>query len=265
MNESDQLQQYPASPPPAPPAPPLSLSYALPGAIHPYVSPRARANWTVGLLAVWVVLTTISLVSSVWQLQLLNRMEAEEEVTQEEISANDLRESAIGLAQLPLYFATVVVYLMWLFRVRKNLEPLGAHGAQYAPGWSIGAWFVPILNLFRPYQIVQEICKGSGPRQNASSGDMGWQFEPNSSAVGWWWFAWIVSLILNRISTRLSMRADEVDELIGATQVNIAAAAGSIVAALLCIAVVRLITARQEQTVAVPVASSAAAPYVPPV
>ena len=30
-------------------------------------------------------------------------------------------------------------------------------------GWAIGPWFVPILNLFRPWQIAVETWEGSDP------------------------------------------------------------------------------------------------------
>jgi hypothetical protein len=246
---------------------PPALGYAMPGAvqIQPYRSARPRANWVVGLLAFWIVLGLISLLSSFMQLQLLNRVEAGEEISTEEANANDTREAVIGIAQIGLYVATVVVYLMWLHRARKNLEPLGALGAQYSPGWSIGAWFVPILNLFRPYQIVQEVYKGSAPRDGGSSSNASWQFQPGSHLVGWWWAAWIVSSLIDRVSFRVGLRADELSEYIQSTQLDIASLLFGMGAALLCMGVVRTITARQEQTAEVPAMPYVSSPVAPPI
>ncbi len=135
---NDPQQQQPISlpvPPPPAPLPPSvgalptavpTLGYALPGSIEPYASARGRANWAVGILTAWIVVSLLSLLSGYWQLGLLHRIEAGDEIMQEEVSANDLREAAVSWVGVALYIASVVVFLMWLHRARKNLEPLGA-------------------------------------------------------------------------------------------------------------------------------------------
>jgi hypothetical protein len=260
--EINDPRQQPISAPP-PPLPPIAalphavptLGYALPGSIEPFSSARSRANWVVGLLTAWILVNLLSLLSGYWQLGLLHRIEAGDELTQEEVSANDLREAAVSWVAVAVYLATVVAFLMWLHRARKNLEPLGALGAQYSSGWAIGAWFLPILNLFRPYQIAQEIYRGSGLNHTSSA----WHAGPGSALIGWWWTAWIISGIIDNVSFSLSRKTQEVPALISATSSAMVASVAGIVAALLCIGVVQQITARQEETVAMPDPSAVSA------
>lgn len=50
-------------------------------------------------------------------------------------------------------------------------------------GWTIGGWLVPVLNLFRPKQIANDLWR---------AGDV--QGGPDVSAlVTWWWLTFLVS------------------------------------------------------------------------
>ena len=48
---------------------------------------------------------------------------------------------------------------------------------RYAPGWAIGAWFVPFLNLVRPVQIVNDVRRLGAPDR----------LRDSRALVGWWW------------------------------------------------------------------------------
>ena len=51
-----------------------------------------------------------------------------------------------------------VAFLVWFHRAYVNLSI--AHGTtMYAPGWAIGVWFIPVLNLWRPYFMTSELCQ----------------------------------------------------------------------------------------------------------
>jgi hypothetical protein len=105
------------------------------------------------------------------------------------------------LGTLCLEIITAVIYLVWIFRVYKNLPALGAGPLAATPGWAVGHYFVPILNLFRPYQTMKEIWQLSAP-SDAQRGA--------TALVGWWWTGWIVCLFVGRLSDQLA-RSDSVD------------------------------------------------------
>ena len=56
-----------------------------------------------------------------------------------------------------LFFATGVSFCYWLWSARVNLPHLIHARIRFAPSWTIGGWFVPPLNLLRPYQVLDEV------------------------------------------------------------------------------------------------------------
>src|SRR5262245_14862724 len=45
---------------------------------------------------------------------------------------------------------TAVVFIVWLYRARRNLAIWGILGLGWGPGWAIGGWFIPLANLLIP-------------------------------------------------------------------------------------------------------------------
>lgn len=80
--------------------------------------------------------------------------------------------------------------IKWLnacYRYAK--EVIGATGFKQA-GWTITAWITPIFNLFKPYQIINEIYKAGAPNY-AIPDD--WKKESGSSLLLTWWIVWVVT------------------------------------------------------------------------
>ena len=118
----------------------------------------------------------------------------------------------IGFIQIAIYIATGFLFLKWIHRANHNVRALGASGLQFTPGWSIGYYFIPIYNLWKPYQAMKEIWKSSKNPAN-------WADETANPILSWWWFFWIVSGLVGNLSFRLSMRAEEISELLVANVV----------------------------------------------
>lgn len=65
--------------------------------------------------------------------------------------------------------AAVVVFFVWLYRAARNVRALGRVGLEYSPGMCLGCWFIPIANLFMPYQAVSQIAVASDPEGRGTS------------------------------------------------------------------------------------------------
>lgn len=50
-----------------------------------------------------------------------------------------------------------VFFILWMARSYYNLHRAGLPYLRYSAGWSVGAWFVPLMNFVRPYSIMKEI------------------------------------------------------------------------------------------------------------
>jgi Domain of unknown function (DUF4328) len=85
-------------------------------------------------------------------------------VTQQELDDNDVRQGLVAAADFILVTATAVFFLLWFYRAYRTLTSLGVSCLRWGYGWAIGGWFVPILSLWRPKQIANDIWRESAPR-----------------------------------------------------------------------------------------------------
>ena len=208
-----------------------------------FVSGSSRATAAVILLGITAALDLVAVGSDLAQIELLSRIEAGAGVTVAEVETNDDRQAAIGLIQIAVLIATAIAFLMWLHRVRRNLTALGAKGLRFSPGWSVGWWFVPIMNVFRPFQIVNETWQASDP---GAAGD-DWPSARYAPLIGGWWVLFLISGFVGNYATRMVMRGDTASELIAASWVYVGSEGLAIPAAILAILLVRGINRRQEE------------------
>ncbi|PTE09573.1 DUF4328 domain-containing protein [Mesorhizobium helmanticense] len=197
-------------------------------------------TWVVRLLWIGILVDTIAVLSGLSELWLLSDIESGSYDYDLAAAANrnDLRQGAIGIIQLVLYVAQAVTILAWIRLANKNIRLLGAKDMEFTPGWAIGWYFIPIANLWKPYQAMSEIWR-------ASSGSPDWKSDETSGSLPGWWFAWLVANVLGRLSFKLTMNAEELPELKNASIALTAADVAGIVLSLLFLEVVKEIYRRQ--------------------
>ncbi|WRZ92117.1 DUF4328 domain-containing protein [Streptomyces sp. NBC_01007] len=81
-----------------------------------------------------------------------------------------------------LMFLAVVLFLVWLARSRRNAQLLSPRSSVPTPGWTIGAWFVPLVNLVAPRRLVLDIGRASSTS---------WEEKRDTTLVNLWWAAWV--------------------------------------------------------------------------
>ena len=73
-----------------------------------------------------------------------------------------------GLA-VPLYFAApvagAVAFILWFYRVHRNLRPLGKHDLEYSPGWAIRRMVHPDRQSLHPLPDHVRGLEGSDPER----------------------------------------------------------------------------------------------------
>lgn len=144
----------------------------------------------------------------------------------------DLHQGIIGILFLIVFILSVVAYGRFQYRAMKNLHALGAAGVVTSPGWSVGYFFVPIVNLWKPFGAVCQIWRGT--------------FDPENGAarvpaiIGWWWAFWLITNFIDNASFRLTLKSgafgDEImgiDAYMAALAFDIASSIFAIVAAIL--------------------------------
>ena len=100
----------------------------------------------------------------------------------------------LALVNLIVMIVTFVVVGRWIYRASVNAHATGAE-MTITPGWAVGWYFVPIANLFKPFQAMKEIWLASHYQP---------LYETAPPLLSAWWALWIVSNVLGNISFRLS-------------------------------------------------------------
>ncbi|WP_086608965.1 DUF4328 domain-containing protein [Erythrobacter donghaensis] len=139
-----------------------------------------------------------------------------------------------------VFVVSVIVVAMWIHRAHANLHEAGLPGLETSPGWAVGWFFVPIANLFKPFQAMRELWHESHQSADSFSSD-----APGTLTL--WWGLWIVGNILGNISMRLGMAADA-GNLQVATILGIGSSICTIGAAWQLIQIITAITAAQLDT-----------------
>lgn len=160
---------------------------------------------------------------------------------------SDQRTALAGVLEGATLVVTGIAFLIWFFRAYANLPALGATHLRYRTGWAVGAWFIPVLSWFQPKRIANDIWRGSEPDANPDS-EPNW-VAPVSPLPHWWWAALLTSGFLGQ-AARLTWRSGTASGLLGSSEVDIASAVASCVAAVLAVTIVHRTTARQEQRAA---------------
>src|SRR4051812_36172180 len=133
------------------------------GGIQPqnYVAPVWRTRIALALLG-------LNLLFAALQMVLLVAMQAG--VIGPDIAATvDNLSELLVYAIMLNYFVAGIAFIVWFYRIHKNAIALGAQGFTSAPGWAAGGWFVPVANLYVPYQMVSETWKATDPNDYVRS------------------------------------------------------------------------------------------------
>ena len=73
-----------------------------------------------------------------------------------------------------------LLLLTWIHRANYNARHLGSRGMRFSPGWSVGWFFIPVLNIWKPYQVLKELWKTSIDPQY-------WKSQKGPSILPWLW------------------------------------------------------------------------------
>jgi hypothetical protein len=201
-----------------------------------------RARITRALLVTTVAVGAMSLYFSFEERGLLLALQRGEEVDPTTADETDRRVAVVGIAQIAMLVVTGIAWLSWLHRAYDNLRLVGSRTTQFTPGWAVGYWLIPIVNLFRPYQIMRELWLRS-ENGNILSSLTGARAVP---IVAWWWGAWLVAGIVGRLLRRMATRAETVEELFRMIHVAILADLLAIASAILAYYVLSRIAASQD-------------------
>jgi len=179
-----------------------------------YKNPKKISVILLVCLGLNFILDLLSLWSNYSEYNLLVYIDKGAFVSDEDANSNDIRQAIVGISQILLYIVTVVFFCIWIHRIVNNAHSFANSMLRYTPGWAVGYFFIPILNLFRPYQALNQASQVF--IDNETEGKRKVLFPL-------WWTFWIITNIVDRIVFKIIMRAEELDELIDASLISMGA------------------------------------------
>jgi len=196
------------------------------------------------LLGISLLLDLVATLSDLDMLGFLQDAQQGRFGSPQEADQLDSRQTLIGLGQLAMILATGVLFVIWFRRAYRNLGSLGVSWLRFKPGWAVGSWFVPLLGVVRPKEIANDIWRASDPDQPRTMDGpaLGARVSP---VIDMWWATVLIAGAFARGS--LSEPGSDLEALISHARSLLATDLISAVSALLAIAVVHMITARQHQ------------------
>lgn len=173
----------------------------------------------IAMLFVYIVMAfdVISIFSDYLQYNLLIAASEGEIINEDEVLFNDLRQQLIAVVYLLMIITSGILFILWFRRAYYNLHQKTEY-LSYSEGWAAGSWFVPVLCLFRPFQIMKELYVETD--KILSNRLMGYQAKINTWILGSWWALWIINNFLGNIIFRTSINMETIEGIMTNTELS---------------------------------------------
>ncbi|MFF6886560.1 DUF4328 domain-containing protein [Streptomyces sp. NPDC012421] len=196
-------------------------------------NPNGLAYAVMALLGVDIFLFLLSAVTEAWFL-------ADPLAAAEAYLSAETGLSMLAVLAACVSVATGVVFIVWFHRVRQNAGAFAPDSQTRTPGWAIGAWFIPLANLWIPRQIAVEVWRASRQDPYAADG------ARELTVLNAWWTCFVVGVVLDRLSSTLYKQAETLDALTTAAAWSVAGYLVLVAAGVLAILFVRRLTSMQH-------------------
>lgn len=210
-----------------------------PAASSAFRDPTRLARWVEGLLWCFVGIAGLTIVSDIWREWFFQSVLAgtwrSRGAMMDTAQLIDGTRRTIAIAHVILYFCAAILFLRWVYRCNANAGAMGTEKMEFTPGWAVGCYFVPFVNLFLPYQAMKEIWTRSlGPTD-----------RPAPQIVRWWWALFLLINVADWVFGMLAYGTKTIDAVMLSGRVSMVVQALTIVGAIVATRLVRRISVNQ--------------------
>lgn len=233
-------QPYPGQPYPGPPYPGPPHWGPPPGRPGPVGSPgRLRAHRVWATLAQVLIVAAIVVQVAVLQalsaeLSLARRVIADPQAFGDSIEGvqHDYdRVRTLSAVLIVLLLLAGAFFIVWLYRLRADVDAFAPFQGGLSRGWAIGGWFIPLANAVLPFLVVRDVIRAAVTSAA----------RPRVYVVaGLWWGLWILGGVGARlVSVPADASLGELEHAFGQMQLWTVFEG---IAAVLAVAVVEILT-----------------------
>ncbi|MEO5662655.1 MAG: DUF4328 domain-containing protein [Nocardioides sp.] len=200
------------------------------------------ARVTQGLLVLTALMHVALLAVDWYFLRFAERMiDTPRRVPMEDLERFDTVSMLTGFTQIGLVLLTGSAFISWLYKAHRS-DRMNESALEHKSFWAIIGWFVPIMSLFRPNQMINDTRRGADPLAVTPV------FQP------FWWGACLLGVVGDRVVAGMWPTGDEPglrtfgEKVKEAAMWEIGFGVVNLVGAVLAILVVREITAALRES-----------------
>jgi hypothetical protein len=208
---------------------------------HPFPATRRAALAVMALLAIHVILALVALQAAFVFVEVAWRILAGRDELRPLLATYLAQFRALRAVQAALWIVTALAFVTWVGRAQGNLAALGGTGARRSPRQAMAAFLVPGPNLVRPLAVLRELWNASDPAPAPVTK------RTAPARVRWWWGLLMGAVAAEAMARGLALRSGMALDLGPAMQALIVGQLLTAAAAVVGIAVVHGVDARQEE------------------
>lgn len=95
-------------------------------------------------------------------------------------------------AQVAVFIVIAVLFLRLLYKAAQRAKGFAVPFTYVSPRWAVGYWFIPIFNLYRPFQVVKalfaSLAQEAGPAAKPAAGEQ---------LLSAWWALFLLANVAN--------------------------------------------------------------------
>ncbi|MFK5947426.1 MAG: DUF4328 domain-containing protein [Methylococcales bacterium] len=173
-----------------------------------------RYKFVFTMFTLSVVIGIVAVATGFSQYSVLSDVNNGINISDATIESNESLNTIVSIIQTAIAVLTVIAFLLWFYKAHKNTTTISANPLKYSPAWSVGGFFIPLINLVLPYKIAKEIWYASS--DDAYDNNQ-LNKKPMVGFIMIWWLLFIFSSGASRLSSRLILKAEELQSFIEAT------------------------------------------------
>jgi len=105
-----------------------------------------------------------------------------------------------GYLQFGAFVAIAVLFMRFMYKAVQRAKGFAVPFTYVSPGWAVGYWFIPLMNLYRPFEVVKALVK-------ACAEEAGTPDKPaaGEQLLGAWWALFLLGNIVASAVARMDL------------------------------------------------------------
>ena len=206
-----------------------------------YHSISSLSKNNIYLLIALCVVSMLSICAASWNYSLIESMSAGIRVSIETAERSDSFVTMSGGLLFIVAIIQIIIFMIWVYKFQKGLPIIQINDARWSPGWCVAWWFIPIMSLFRPYQVMAQFWRCTSLLSSPSN----WKNTTVPPFLMFWWITSIIATWVSMIYLRFAAStwsSNNFSDYLNELSLSIFADASVIISSVLLIYVIKGIT-----------------------